>query len=283
MKTSNKILLSFAAALILIPILCIAFVSRVYFEPGDYTSRMGASDTYGAIPKQNVPITGSGSSESINIEGDTRIHLVIAITPGKALEVKATDNLKGLVSVTFDSSGQLQIKVANRTDHLENYGRIAITAPGLKEINVNGSKGINLQADMDSLKLTLTNTELAQFDASTKVKYLNVTTNNVKDINFSETNPISTLLNLNTTNLKTELTSFDNLAINSTGTSTIELNGGEDGNPVRSINNLKVTTMGKTDFKVLNMNIAQCSGKFSDSTTVQMPAVNINQMYKVKK
>jgi hypothetical protein len=283
MKTSNKILLSFAAALILIPILCIAFVSRVYFEPGDYTSRMGASDTYGAIPKQNVPITGSGSSESINIEGDTRIHLVIAITPGKALEVKTTDNLKGLISVEFNSSGQLQIKVANRSNRLENYGRIAITAPGLKEITVNGSRGINLQTEMDSLKLSLTNTELAQFDAATNVKYLSVTTNNVKDITFREGNPLSTVLNLNNTNVKAELTSFDNLAINARGTSTIELNGGEDGNPVRSIKNLKINTMGKTDFKVHNMEIAQCSGRFSDSTSVQMPAINLNQMYKVKK
>jgi hypothetical protein len=33
----------------------------------------------------------------------------------------------------------------------------------------------------------------------------------------------------------------------------------------------------------LNMVINQCSGKFSDSTSVQMPAININQMYKVKK
>jgi hypothetical protein len=275
MKTSNKILLSFAAALILIPILCIAFVSRVYFEPGDYTSRMGASDTYGAIPKQNVPITGSGSSESINIEGDNRIHLVIAITPGKALGVKTTDNLKGLVSVEFNSSGQLKIKVANRSDKLENYGRIAIT--------VNGSRGINLQTEMDSLKLGLTNTELAQFDAATNVKYLSVTTNNVKDITFREGNPLSTVLNLNNTNVKAELTSFDNLAINARGTSTIELNGGEDGNPVRSIKNLKINTMGKTDFKVHNMEIAQCSGRFSDSTSVQMPAINLNQMYKVKK
>jgi hypothetical protein len=282
MKTSNKLLLSFAAALILIPILCIAFVSRVYFEPGDYSSRMGASDTYGAVPKQNVPITGAGSSESINIEGDNRIHLVIAITPGK-LEVKTTDNLKGLVSVNFDSSGQMQIKIANRSERLENYGRIAISAPGLKQISVNGSRGINLQAEMDSLKLSLTNTELGQFDASTNVKYFSVTTNNVKDITFREGNPLSTVLNLNNTNVKTELTSFDNLAINSTGTSTIELNGGEDRSPAKTIKNLKINTMGKSDFKVHNMEIAQCSGRFSDSTSVQMPAVNLNQMYKVKK
>jgi hypothetical protein len=283
MKTSNKLLIAFGAALILIPIFCIAFVSRVYFEKGDNTSRMGDMDTYGNKPKNILKITGTGSASTINIQGETKIHLVIALTKSEHLQVMTSDNLKDLVDVKFDSVGKMLIMVKNNSQHSETYGRIAISAPDIKTIDVLGSNGISLQADMDSLSLNLSDLELAQFQAATKVKYLKVTAKNVKDVSFNEINSLSATLELNNSNVRSELGSFNNLDINSLGNSTIELNGGNDGAPAKTINNLKINTLGKSDVKVLNMTINQCSGKFSDSTIVQMPAINLNQMYRLKK
>jgi hypothetical protein len=283
MKTSNKLLIAFGAALILIPILCVAFVSRVYFESGDYGSRMGEMDTYGSKPKNILKIRGNGSANVINVQGESKIHLVIALTKSEHLQVMTSDNLKDLVDVDFDSVGKMLISVKNNSQHSETYGRIAISAPDIKTIDVLGSNGISLQADMDSLSLNLSDLELAQFQAGTKVKYLKVTAKNVKDVSFNEINSLSANLELNNSNVKSELGSFNNLDISSSGSSTIELNGGNDGAPAKTINNLKINTLGKSDVKVLNMTINQCSGKFSDSTTVQMPAINLNQMYRLKK
>jgi hypothetical protein len=280
MKTSNKLLIAFAAALILIPILFIAFVSAVYYEKGDFRSRIGEIDTYGQKPKTTIALSGTGSAESINIQGDKGIHLVVTLIKDAKVGLKVTDNLKGLITVRYDDNGQLQIEVKNRKEQQENFGRIAISAPDVRSINVTGSRGFSLQAEMDSLNLNLVDTELGQFNVATKIKYLSVETKNVRDINFTETTSLSAFLNLDNTNVKSERGSFDNLVINSAGTSNIELNGGDD---AKTINNLRINTLGKSDVKVLNMIVNLCSGKFSDSTNVQMPAVNINQMYKVKK
>jgi hypothetical protein len=280
MKTSNKLLIALAAALILIPILYIAFISAVYYEKGDFKSQMGEMDTYGQKPENAIALSGTGSTESINIQGDKGIHLVVAILKDAKVGLKITDNLKGLITVRYDANGQLQIDVKNRTEQQENFGRIAISAPDVKTVNVTGSRGISLQAEMDSINLNLVDTELAQFNAGTKIKRLNVKTTNVRDINFTETSSLSAFLNLSNTNVKSDRGSFDDLTINSAGTSNIELNGGDD---AKTIKNLRINTLGKSDVKVLKMIIDQCAGKFSDSTDVQMPAVNINQMYKVKK
>lgn len=281
MKTSNKLLIAFAAALILVPILCIAYVSRVYYEKGEYTAGMDETDTYGPI--KSIPFPASGSAETINVVDKSGIHLIIAINKDAKAGLKVSNNLKGLVSVTTDANGQIQIQLKPGKEGIGNLGKITISTPGLRVLSLAGSQGVSFQTEVDSLTLNLSNIGFVEFNKETKLKYLNVSTKNVNDIMFGETNSLSASLNLTNTNVRTDLASFENLVINSAGTSTIELNGGDERSPGKTIKKFSINTLGKTDLRVLNMIIDQCSGKFSDSTSVQMPAVNINQMYKIKK
>ena len=281
MKTSNKLLIAFAAALILVPILCIAFVSRVYYEKGEYTSNMNETDSYG--PEGTITFPANGSAENITVLDKSGIHLIVAINRDGKVGLKVSNNLKGLVSVQTDANGQLQIAVKSGKEEIGNLGKLTISAPLVRMLKISGSKGLSLQAEVDSLNLNLSNIGSVDFKHQGQLKFVKVSTMKVSDISFAETNFLSASLNLNSTNVRSDMGSFDNLIINSAGTSTIDLNGGDQAVPGKTINNLKINTLGKTDLKVLNMVINQCSGKFSDSTSVQMPAVNINQMYKVKK
>ena len=281
MKTSNKLLIAFAAALILVPILCIAYVSRVYYEKGEYTSNMDETASYGPISTIAFPATGS--TETINVLDKSGIHLIIAVNRDANEGLKVSNNLKGLVSVKTDANGQIQIELNSGKEGIGNLGKITISSALVRVLNVAGSQGVSLHAEVDSLDLNLNNIGSVEFNQETKLKYLNVSTKKVNDIRFAETNSLSASLNLTNTNVRSDLASFENLNINSAGTSIIELNGGDQAGQGKKINNLSINTLGKTDLKVLNMVINNCSGKFSDSTSVQMPAVNINQMYKVKK
>lgn len=281
MKTSNKLLIAFAAALILVPILCIAYVSRVYYEKGEYTSNMDETASYGPI--STIAFPANGSTETINVLDKSGIHLIIAVNRDAKEGLKVSSNLKGLVSVKTDANGQIQIELNSGKEGIGNLGKITISSALVRVLNVAGSQGVSLHAEVDSLDLNLNNIGSVEFNQETKLKYLNVSTKNVNDIRFAETNSLSASLNLTNTNVRSDLASFDNLNINSAGTSIIELNGGDQAGQAKKINNLSINTLGKTDLKVLNMVINKCSGKFSDSTSVQMPAVNINQMYKVKK
>ena len=73
---------------------------------------------------------------------------------------------------------------------------------------------------------------------------------------------------------------LDNLSIETHGKSNIEISSYEDKSKAYAVKNLTINTFDVADVKVENIKIDNCSGSFSDQTTVQMPAVNLNQMYK---
>jgi hypothetical protein len=284
MKTSNKLLIALASALILVPILGIAIVSGIYYEKDDRSAvRKEEMDTFGVIPKNMFAISINKPFRVVAIEGGNQVHLVVKLITDEKSGVKFSDNVKGLISASIDSNGQLQIVLKNAGKQRENFARISIYGPNINQLNVLGGKGMNLNAKMDSLQLNLTNTSSANFDTDTDIGKLSIRTMNVQNIFFRETGTKSVLLNLKDTNVKSDMSSFDNLSIRAAGTSEIELNGGYSEQPEKVIKHLTLNTLGKANVKIVNMQIDQCSGRFSDSTKVEMPAVNINQMYNSKK
>lgn len=284
MKTSNKLLIAFASALILIPVLGIAIISRVYYEKGDNSSPGKTEmDTFGAIPKNMSAIPVSSPFQSVSIDGGNQLYLAVKLVEDEKAGVKFADNIKGLISAKVDANGQLQIILKKSDKQQENYARIWIYGPHIKQLNVVNGRGINLNAKLDSLQLDLNSTGSAHFDPETNIGWLSVRTDKVGEISFRETATKSVSLDLNGTNVKSEMSSFDNLSINAAGNAEIELNGGYDGVPEKSIKHLTLNTLGKAKVKVFNMQIDECSGRFSDSTQVEMPAKNINQMYNSRK
>lgn len=283
MKTSNKLLIAFAAALILLPILGIAIVSGVYYEKENTVVGGTEMDTFGPVPKDMPSLAVGTPFEAVNIEGADQFYLAVRLVQAEKTEVRYADNLKGLISTTVDSKGQLQIVLKKSDQQQDNYTRIWIYGPEIKKLNVVNGKGLNLNAKMDSLQLNLMNTGSGHFDPETNIGWLSVRTDKVGEISFRETATKSVSLDLNGTNVKSEMSSFDNLSINAAGDVEIELNGGYDGAPEKSIKHLTLNTLGKAKVKVFNMQIDQCSGRFSDSTQVEMPAKNINQMYSSEK
>lgn len=282
MKTSNKLLIAFAAALILIPILSIAIVSGIYYEKENTANGGTEMDTFGPVPKDMPALAVNAPFESVNIEGADQFYLAVRLVQAEKTEVRYADNLKGLISTTVDNEGQLQIVLKKSDRQQDNYTRIWIYGSEVKKLNIVNGKGLNLNAKMDSLQLSLINTGSGHFDPETNIGWLSVRTYKVGEISFRETATKSVSLDLNGTNVKSEMSSFDNLSINAAGNAEIELNGGYGEAAGKTVKHLTLNTLGKAKVRILNMQIDQCSGKFSDSTQVDMPAVNINQMYNSK-
>ncbi|MES2827419.1 MAG: hypothetical protein V4687_04675 [Bacteroidota bacterium] len=283
MKTSNKLLIAFGLALILIPIVTIAFVSRVYFEKGTYSNKKEVHDTFGALPKDMEAIAIGKAFNTVNIEGNNQVHLVIKLVEDKTYGVKFSNEFKGLVSASVDESGQLRIVLQKAQKENVNFARISVYGMGITKVAVNNGRGISLTAKTDSLDLKLSNTGSAHFDPDANIGKLTITTEHVDDITFRETATKSVFLNLNGTNVRSDMSSFDQLSIYAAGKSKIELNGGYGDRIEKVIKHLTLNTLGNAEVKIFNMQVDNCSGRFSDSTKVEMPAVNINQMYKTKK
>lgn len=284
MKKSNKLLIACASVLILIPVLGIAYVSMVYYEKGVRTGFEGVEmDPYGAMPKNVSTIDIGSQFQSVSIDGGNQLHLAVRLVNDDKSGVKFPNNMKGLISAKIDENGQLQITLKKSVEGQEKFTKIWIYGPETKQLSIANSLGTSLEAELDSMQLDLSSVSSAQFGRETNIAWLNIHTKDVNDITFQEASNKSVLLDVRGTNVRSNMSSFERLSIQASGNAEIELNGGDSEVNYKVIKHLELNTLGRTKVKIFNMQIDQCSGQFSDSTQVEMPALNINQMYKRKK
>ena len=278
MKTSNKILIGFAAALILIPILGMIYTSKVYYKDSKDVNDVVYQNNTFKSPSQNLksmPI--SKSFNAINVQDAKGYFLNIRLVEDKDYGIKVQENLKNTFTFDVDTNGTLQISAADKKDDGNYYGLLIIYAPRINNISVSKADGVELRANQDSLNFNIAKSDRVNFSSDMQVNSLYVNATDVKLINIDKDIKNATFT-LTKTPLYSSFASFDNINISSD--SEVELFGSDKEEAKYNIKNLVINTKGDANFKVENIAIGKCSGSFSDRTKVQMPAVNLNQMYK---
>ncbi len=286
MKKSNKILIAFAAALILIPLMGMIYVAQVNYKTGSYTDeadRVETSYKNFTTPTENLESKSiSTAFESINIEDAKRKGLYINFVNDDNYGVKVSKDLKD--SIQFNVvNGQLQITLTAKRDiRNRDYATIIVYGKNLKQVNVNNAEFLYFDASADSIQLNVKKSGNVTLNRDVTLNALQITTEEVKGVYVNEIAVKSLTANLNGANFKSVECSYDNLSITASGKAEIEINGSDYNKTDKQylIKNLTITTLNDADFKLENIKVEKCSGSFSDQTKVQMPAVNLNQMYK---
>jgi len=284
MKLSNKLLIGFALALILIPLMGMIYVSRVYYKEGNDT----LADKVRKVENFSTPTENMESKamaipfESINIEDAKRLGIYVNIIKDEKFGVKIPKELKDVINFNVDANGQLQIAFNNSKQEKNDnsYTTIWVYAPTIKQVNVVNARGVYLDAKLDSLILNVKKSGSISLQNDLELKSFTINTEEVGDLYLSNVDIKSLNVKLNGTDFKTQNNSFENLSIETHGKSNIEISSYEDKSKAYAVKNLTINTFDIADVKVENIKINNCSGSFSDQTTVQMPAVNLNQMYK---
>ncbi|MGF1924025.1 MAG: GIN domain-containing protein [Bacteroidia bacterium] len=283
MKTSNKILIAFAAALILIPLMGMIYVSQVNYKTGSYTEeadRVETSYKNFNIPTENMESKVIASAfESVNVEDAKRLGLYINFVEDESYGVKVPKSLKDSISFTVDAEGILQIAFEMNGKKNNEYTTIIVYGKDLKKLNLSNANFLYIDVTADSLNLNIKKSGSITLNKDITLNSLKITTDEVKTVHINEVKVKSLQVELNGADFETEKSSYDNLSLNVSGKSAILLKGSEnDGSYF--IKNLVINTLNDADFKLENIKVEKCSGSFSDQTKVQMPALNLNQMYK---
>jgi hypothetical protein len=258
------------------------YVSRVNYKVGKYEDVAERKIEDFSTPTLEMTSITATAFESINF-GDAKRHsITIRFVKDEKFGVKIPTVYKDLITATVDANGQLQIVMKDKTNEagVRAHTYIYVYAPNLKEVNVNNADGAYIIASLDSLNFNAKNTGSASTGSGAHLKHLTINTTNVDEINFREDDVKSLTLNLNNTRFRSISNSFDNLSIHTTGVCDIDIRGDFDRESKYAIQNLALTTVGKADVTLENIKVVNCAGSFSDETTVKMPAVNLNQMYK---
>ncbi|MCY1506944.1 hypothetical protein D9M68_412040 [compost metagenome] len=280
MKTSNKLLIAFAAALILIPLLGMVYVSQVYYTTGNYkTDEVVKIENFSTPTKNMSSMAITSPFESVNIADAKGMSLNIHLINDDNFGLKIPENVKDLISASVDANGQLQIVAKGKPNH-QDYVVILIYAPSFKQLDLAQSARLIVSAKADSLSLNVSQTEGIRFNNEIQLNKLSLFATNVGEISVNADQIKSMALNLKHSNFKSQSNSFDNLSISTSGESKIEIYGNDENDSQYTIKNLALKTLDQTAVKIEDIKISNCSGSFSDQTKVQMPAVNLNQMYK---
>ncbi len=287
MKTSNKLLIAFAAALILIPVLGMVIVSATQYKTGSYANQ---ADVVSKVESFNVPtanmtsIAIASAFQSVNVEDAKDLALNIHFIKDEQFGVKISEEYKDLVSAVLDANGQLQLSVkADKKDNerrMRNYAMIYIYAPNLDSLTVANASDLIVKSTADTLNLKLNKISSFYFDNGTELKQLNLTAVQVKDLTLRRDEIKSANVVVTDTKFAIESMSLDNVSITTNGNSKVEVYNNDGNKTPQSIKNLVLVTNGIADVKFENITVNNCSGKLSDQTQVQMPAINLNQMYK---
>ncbi|MEJ5993563.1 DUF2807 domain-containing protein [Pedobacter sp. Du54] len=286
MKTSNKLLIAFASALILIPLMGMIYVSAVKYKKGSYTDQVDVvskSEKNFNTPTENMESKAiSTAFESIDVEDAKQHGLYINFVKDENYGVKVPKELKDSINFKVDEKGQLQIAFnMKRNERGNRYITIHVYGKNLKQMNISNANSLYFDVTGDSVQLNLRKIKSAGLNKDITLNALNITTDEVESLDVNEIKVKSLNVNLNGTNFKSDESSYDSLSITAAGKTEIELNGSDNKKDKKYfIKKLFIKTLNEADVKFENIKVDQCSGSFSDQTKVQMPAVNLNQMYK---
>lgn len=289
MKKSNKILITFALALIIIPLMAMVYDAKVnYTDDKGYTAE--ESTRAKADADFNTPSIDMESKaiatpfESVNVADAKAMGIYIHYVKAAQYGVKVSKNLKDSIDFKVDANGQLQVSFKNLSAGRDNYYvSILVYAPAVKQINITNAKALSVNAKTDSLNLNVNKSAAISFDKDAVINKLNVNAEDVENVNAWESKIANLYLKLKNSDFTSTRSSFETLSIASSGKSHIELIGGDEGKDISSIKNLVLNTVDVANVKLDRVKVSNCSGSLSDQTEVQMPAINLNQMYKAKK
>jgi hypothetical protein len=282
MKLSNKLLIAFASALILIPILGMVYVSQVKYKVGTYADVVERKiENFSTTTKNMTSVALSTPFKTVNVEDAKGYSIGIRFIKDEKFGIKIPSEYKDVITATVDANGELQLVLKSRPEeNRNNYTSILVYAPSLKEVNIAKASGTYIIATLDSLIFNVKASVSAGVGAGAHIKNLSINTIDVGEVRLVEDDVKSLSLNLHNTNFSTNVISYDNLSISTSGNCDVNIFGGDSDNKKYTINNLALNTIGKANVKLNGIEAKNCSGHFSDETIVQMPASNLNQMFK---
>ncbi|GAA4207814.1 hypothetical protein GCM10022289_30800 [Pedobacter jeongneungensis] len=285
MKTSNKLLIGLAIALLIIPLtvmILIAKANRIDNKTYD-KMLMGAETINGdadrLIKKYSVP-----AFQHVVINGSESSFLNIKIIANDKFLLKATNELAPYIEYKVDKDGKLNISLKPERNY--QHGTLLIFSPNLKGITFNNVSVDGLSVNTDSLNVEITKGVNFRFGEDMKVKNLHlvkITTYQEQDVVI----PGITIEDAKIENLHADINA-GYLTVNNTPLLNVALKlkdakaefKNEEIKNIGPIETLSLNSMGKNDVNFQHVKINKASGNLSDETSIQIPTINLKQLIK---
>lgn len=281
MKTSNKLLISLAALLIVIPIIVVGINVRLNYKES------GIEDTYYGTQQINDETLEQKSKERLSIPLNTPFKAIqfkdakhfsvqLFVKEDSKYGLKIPEKFKNDLKYEVDAKGTLQLSIQNfpEDNGIEKIV-IVIYCPVINEVSVANSNILEFSAHSDAITLNVDNIEdLFLTGDITHTDTIGKTT----EVNPTKIGKL--YLNLNKAKFSGFTNGFKDLYIMA-NKSEIEIGNMEE-NSQKSFpfDNLNIKTTDTSRVKLQNVKLKTFSADFSDATTLEIPTPLLKQLFK---
>lgn len=279
MKTSNKLLIAFATALIIVPILSMVVVSKAYYiDVKSWVEKQKTNESFEG-KSENLEAISLSPFNGVNIADGKAAHFYIRLVNDNKFGIKINKGDGDFLKTNVDQNGILQIAL---TDQIKgnNYVSVIIYTPNIAALAIKNANGLTINARLDSLAIHLKKAGSLSFDSATQFSKLSVSATDGNEINLEREVARSLSLNLTNTNFTSEWASYQDLNLDVSGKSNIVVKGDYRKEKEYTIKNLSVNTNDEANINFEAIKIQNAKGTLSDQTIVLMPAVNLKQILK---
>lgn len=270
MKTSNKLLIALASALIMLPIISIAIYSKLNYVK----VVVEYEKNHKTFEKLDVPSLGYISNvfdenfNAITIKADKNVRLLLVVVESDETGIKFSNHLKNYFESTFDKNGELVItfKKVDYSDTDVFY----IYATKVKKITTENMISVQLGMKADSLELVLKNSGKFNINSTFDVQNLSIIATST-EVNFLKNSEFNLNVILNDAKFLSTQTSYKKLSIVSKGVSFIQIGKSQSKDENVNIKEFNLNTFGPGSINLSDLNINQITGKLSDETMIVAP------------
>ncbi|QIL39673.1 hypothetical protein G7074_10590 [Pedobacter sp. HDW13] len=279
MKTSNKLLITLAALLIIIPIIVVAVNVKMNYRPStgnDFVEEQVINaEPFDKVSQDKISIPIKSSFNAVNIPDAQRNGLELHFIKSTVTGVKIPADMKENINVSVNSEGILQINFDSKESKSVSHRYevvILIYSPNVDKLNLNNSANLTLTAKTDSLSINIKNSGLLTFGSP-----ITFSSNGKINRVINQTEIKNLNINLDSATFNSGNNNYKNLNIICKNSS-VNIESEEKEN--KNIENLTINTFEKSEIKIDKVKIDKISGSLSDETTIAMPVKYLKQMLK---
>jgi hypothetical protein len=278
MKTSNKLLISLAVLLIVIPVLVVGINIKVnYKEKGPEDTYFGTqninNETFEQKSKGRIAFPLQSPFKAIQIKDAKGFSIQVFVKEDSKYGLKIPENCKNDLKFEVDANGVLQITVKGTFENnMAEKIPIVIYCPVINQVSVAHSGIFEFSAHSDSLTINVDHSENLSLTGD-------ITTSDAKGKVISVINPTKIgklYLNLNQTTFFGITNAFKDLHVKA-NKSEIEI-GNLEVNKEFAFENLTIKTTDTSSVKL--QNVKAFTADFSNATTLQIPTPLLKQLFK---
>jgi hypothetical protein len=280
MKTSNKLLIGLAVLIFAIPLTAIVYDSTKYTN-ADPRLTERRRDTKFNEPTTGYTVTALPAFNSVAISDGQGYHFNLTLIHDTSHGIKVSDSYKDRFSFKINTQGELEVTVLKKPDNSNyRYVNLLIYAQGVEKVTVANISRLAIEGSSPSLTLFAKHVENIYLGSASEFKQFSVSTEAVNSITVNQSQVDRFTADLKNSDFRSNGTSFKKLSLSASGTSEITLNGNRPQN-LATIDSLDLTTLGKANLTITDIQLKEVSGSLSDSTVVvKMPVMYLRKLVK---